>query len=102
LLLAKRVLELGLDEGGDEGQLEVDDVLLEALRVPQGDANALAIDLCFKVLGGEGRVLADGGGWRRGRVGPLLLGQREGGAQEVNEGGLAAALGANDEDAVQC
>lgn len=54
LLLAKGILKLGLDERGDDGQLEVDNVLLEALRVPQGDTDTLAIDFGLEVLGSEG------------------------------------------------
>jgi len=100
LLLAERVLELGLEEGSDDGQLKVDNVLFETLRVPQRDTNALAIYFCLEVFGGETRFLSDCGGRRRRRIRSLLLGEGESGAQEIDEGGLAAVLGADDEDAV--
>jgi hypothetical protein len=100
LLLAKGILELGLEEGGDDGQLEINDALLEAFGVPQCNADALAIDFGFEVLGGKRRVLGNGGRRRRRSIRPPLGGESEGSAQEVDEGRLAAAFGANDKDTV--
>ena len=53
LFFTKRVFELGLEERGNNGQLEVDNVLLESLRVPERDAQPLAIYLGLQVLGCE-------------------------------------------------
>ena len=77
-------------------------MLLQAFGIPQGDANALAVDLCLEVFGGEGRVVATKTrGGRGGGVGPLFGGQSEGNAEEVDERGLAAALGTDDKDAAE-
>ena len=53
LFFTKCVFELGLEERGDNGQLEVDNVLLKSLRVPESDAESLAIYLGLQVLGCE-------------------------------------------------
>lgn len=100
LLFTECVLKLGLEKGGDQRQLEVDNVLFEALGVPEGDTHSLAIDFSLEKLRGEGRIVATNGSrrWRRGAR-SLTSGKREGSAQELDEGGLAGALCANNKDA---
>ena len=51
LLLTECILKLGLEEGSDEGKLEVDNVLLEALGIPESDTNSLAIYFSLEELG---------------------------------------------------
>lgn len=100
LLLAESVFELGLEERGDDGQLEVDNVLLEALRVPERDADSLAINFGLEEFGSERRVSTTyGGSRRRGSVWALSSWERERSAEKLDERRLAAALGANDKDA---
>ena len=100
MLFTECVLKLGLEKGGDQRQLEVDNVLFEALGVPEGDTHSLAIDFSLEKLRGEGRIVATNGSrrWRRGAR-SLTSGKREGSAQELDEGGLAGALCANNKDA---
>jgi len=86
LLFAESVFELGLEERGDDGQLEVDNVLLEALRVPERDADSLAINFGLKEFGSEGRVSTTyGGSRRRGSVWALSSWERERSAEKLNE-----------------
>lgn len=54
LLFTECVLKLGLEKGGDQRQLEVNNVLFEALGVPEGDAHSLAVDFGLEKLRGEG------------------------------------------------
>jgi hypothetical protein len=100
LLFAESILKLGLEERRDVGQLKVDNVLLQALGIPQSYADPFAVDFRLEVLRREGRVLGNcAGGWRRG-IGALPSRQSERSAEEFDERGLAAAFSAEDEDAV--
>ena len=103
LLLAERVLEFGLEEGGDDGQLEVNDVLLQTFRIPDCNTDPLSLYFCLKEFRSEGRVFAANGCRRRRRgVGSLPSGERKRSAEELDEGRLAGALSADDEDARKC
>ena len=48
--------ELGLDEGGYLAKLDVNDVLLEAIVVPQCHTDTLTVKLRLHVMRREGRV----------------------------------------------
>ena len=52
-LFGEGVFEFAFDKGGDFAQLEVGYVLLEALGVPERQADAFAVDFGFEVLGFE-------------------------------------------------
>ena len=51
-LFIQRLFEFALQEPSDSTELDVNNVLLQSLRVPEGQTHTFAVNLGFKVMGG--------------------------------------------------
>lgn len=102
--LVEGIFEFTFEEGRHLAKLEVDNGFVEAIRVPEGEADPLAIiHFGFEVAGGVvGVDVGVGGAGERVYPGLALFTSWKGerGAQEVEERSFAGVAGANYEDAV--
>lgn len=81
--------------------MEIDDVLLEALRVPERQTNSLAVDFRFEVMWYEVARMRNSAGFVfvLESLRSFLGRQGKGRLEELEERGLAGVARADDEDA---
>lgn len=99
-LLGKSLFKLALKEAQHLAELQVHHILLQALRVPQCQADAFGIDLGLQVVRDE---VAGGRRFRAivvfgSALGSLLCGQSERRLEKLEEGGLARIGSADNEN----
>lgn len=92
--LGKGLFEFALQERRHFSQLKVNDVLLQALRIPKGQPDSLAVNFRLQVVWDE---IANG--WSRYledvfvlSLGLLLRWERQGSLEELEKGGFAGIL----------